>query len=207
MNIDYSLYLVTDRRALKNESLDIVVEKAILGGATIVQLREKELTSAQFYKIALSVKKITDKYSIPLIINDRLDIALAVDAAGIHIGQDDLPCKVARDILPKGKIIGVSVHNIEEGIKAVNDGADYVGCGAMFTTLTKTDVSNLSIIELKKIKENINIPVVAIGGINENNISQFKNTWIDGVAVVSAIMGKDDPKLAAEIVKSEFNKL
>lgn len=207
MNIDYSLYLVTDRRALKDEKLDKVVEKAIIGGATIVQLREKELTSAEFYKIALSVKKITDKYSIPLIINDRLDIALAVDAAGIHIGQDDLPCKVARKILPKGKIIGVSVHNIEEGIKSVNDGADYVGCGAMFNTSTKTDVSNLSIDDLKKIKANINIPVIAIGGINEKNISQFKNTGIDGIAVVSAIMGKEDPKLAAEIIKKEFNNV
>lgn len=206
-NLDVSLYLVTDRDLIKNRSMEEAIEEAIQGGASIVQLREKDCSSLDFYNVAIEVKKVTDKYNVPLIINDRIDIALAVDAAGVHLGQGDLPCKKAREIMPKGKIIGVSAHNLEEALKAQKDGADYLGCGAVFSTSTKKDVTNLEISELAKIKKNVNLPMVAIGGINENNIEKLYGTGIDGVAVVSAIIGKEDIKGAAEILKEKVKKL
>ncbi|MGL4106420.1 thiamine phosphate synthase [Clostridium sp. LP20] len=205
-SVDYTLYLVTDTDLLKGKSLIETVEEAIKGGVTLVQLREKDVTSLEFYNIAKEVKKVTDKYNVPLIINDRLDIALAIDAEGLHIGQSDLPCKVAREILPKGKILGVSAHTLEEALKAQEEGADYVGCGAMFSTSTKKDASNVSFESLKKIKDSLEIPVVAIGGINENNISKLSGTGIDGVAIVSAIIGKESSREAAEMLKKIFLK-
>lgn len=202
--MDYSLYLVTDRDLLKGRELTQVVEEAILGGVTLVQLREKEISSLDFYNTAIKVKSITDKYNIPLIINDRVDIALAVDASGVHVGQSDLSCSVVRRLLPKSKIVGVSVHNIQEAMKAEADGADYVGCGAIFSTTTKLDANNVTIEQLTKIKKTISIPVVAIGGISENNIEQLKNSNIDGVAIVSAIIAKEDPRNASKIIKTKF---
>ena len=207
MKIDYTLYLVTDSQLLKGRKLETIVYQAIRGGVSLVQLREKKASSLDFYMIAKKVKEVTDKFDVPLIINDRIDIALSVDAAGVHIGQEDLPCKIARQILPKDKIIGVSVHNIEEALRAQEDGADYLGCGAVFTTSTKSDVSNLTIDKLAEIKKVVNIPVVAIGGINKDNVSSLRNTNIDGVAVVSAIVGNEDPKLAAENMKSLFTSI
>lgn len=204
MKIDYTLYLVTDSELLKGRKLETIVYQAVMGGVSLVQLREKKASSLDFYMIAKKVKEVTDKFNVPLIINDRIDIALSVDAAGVHIGQEDLPCKIARQILPKDKIIGVSVHNIEEALRAQEDGADYLGCGAVFTTSTKSDVSNLTIDKLAEIKKAVNIPVVAIGGINKDNVSSLRNTKIDGIAVVSAIVGNEDPKLAAENMKSLF---
>lgn len=204
MKIDYTLYLVTDSELLKGRKLETIVYQAVRGGVSLVQLREKKASSLDFYMIAKKVKEVTDKFNVPLIINDRIDIALSVDAAGVHIGQEDLPCKIARQILPKDKIIGVSVHNIEEALRAQEDGADYLGCGAVFTTSTKSDVSNLTIDKLAEIKKAVNIPVVAIGGINKKNVSSLRNTNIDGIAVVSAIVGNEDPKLAAENMKSLF---
>ena len=205
--IDYTLYLVTDRDVLKGRNLEKAVEDAILGGTTLIQLREKNATSLEFYNIATNIKKITDKYSVPLIINDRIDIALAVDAAGVHIGQSDLNCAVVRRILPKDKIIGVSAHNLEEGIQAQKDGADYLGCGAMFNTSTKKDASLVDIDTLKEIKRKINIPVVAIGGIDINNVSEFEGTYIDGISVVSAILGKENSKISAKELKEKFENL
>lgn len=204
MKIDYTLYLVTDSELLKGRKLETIVYQAVKGGVSLVQLREKKAGSLDFYMVAKKVKEVTDKFNVPLIINDRIDIALSVDAAGVHIGQEDLPCKIARQILPKDKIIGVSVHNIEEALRAQEDGADYLGCGAVFTTSTKSDVSNLTIDKLAEIKKAVNIPVVAIGGINKENVSSLRNTNIDGIAVVSAIVGEEDPKLAAENMKSLF---
>jgi len=205
--IDYTLYLVTDRDVLKGRNLEKAVEDAILGGTTLIQLREKNATSLEFYNIAMNIKKITDKYNVPLIINDRIDIALAVDAAGVHIGQSDLNCAVVRRILPKDKIIGVSAHNLEEGIQAERDGADYLGCGAMFNTSTKKDATLVSIDTLKEIKRKINIPVVAIGGIDINNISEFEGTYIDGISVVSAILGKENIKTSAKELIEKFENL
>lgn len=200
-NIDFSLYLVTDRKCLKGRNLKKSVEEAILGGATLVQLREKNCDSLELFDIAKEIKNVTDKYNVPLIINDRIDIAMAVDAAGVHLGQSDIPCIVARKILGNSKIIGVSAHDINEALKAQKDGATYIGCGAVFSTSTKNDVTTLKIQELKKIKEKVDIPVVAIGGINEKNILKLKETNINGVAVVSAILGKDNIKEATANLK------
>ena len=206
-NVDYSVYLVTDRDLLKGRKLTEVIEEAILGGTSIVQLREKCASSLEFYEIAKEVKKVTDKYNVPLIINDRIDIALAIDASGVHLGQSDIPCSIARKILPKGKIIGVSAHNLKEAEKALKDGADYLGCGAVFNTSTKKDVTTLSYEGLKEITDNINIPIVAIGGINENNIITLKGSGINGVAVVSSIIGKENVKGASEKLKELVKKL
>ena len=202
--IDYKLYLVTDRDVLKGRDLGKAVEDSILGGATIVQLREKNVTSREFYAIAQKIKAITDKYNVPLIINDRLDIALAVGAFGVHIGQSDMPCIIARKVLGKDKIIGVSVHTLEEALEAEKDGADYLGCGAVFSTSTKKDATNVSYDQLKEIKSRVKIPVVAIGGINEKNLAQLKETNIDGVAIVSAILGKENIKEATENLKEKI---
>ena len=197
MKIDYSLYLCTDRDLLNGKNFEESIELAIKGGVTILQLREKNCSSRKFLEIANSVKKITSKYKIPLIINDRLDICLAVDADGVHVGQDDLPCQTARKILGEEKIIGVSVSTVEEAIQAENDGANYFGVGAIFKTSTKTDAEIVPIETLKKIRDSVKIPVVAIGGINKNNLSQIKN-FVDGVAVISAIISDNNPENAAK---------
>ena len=196
--INYGVYLVTDRNVLKGKKLIAAIEESIKGGAGIIQLREKNISSREFLNIAEEVKQITDKYDIPLIINDRIDIALAVNASGVHLGQEDMPCKKARKILGKDMIIGVSAHNLEEALKAQEDGADYIGCGAVFTTTTKSDTTNIEISDIKRIKESIKIKMVAIGGINEENISKLQGTGIDGVAVVSAILSKENIKKATE---------
>ena len=197
MKVDYSLYLCTDRNLLNGKNFEETIELAIKGGVSIVQLREKNCSSREFLEIATSIKKITSKYKIPLIINDRIDIALAVDADGVHVGQDDLPCKTAREILGKEKIIGVSVSTVETAIKAEIDGANYIGVGSIFKTSTKTDAEIVSLETLKKIRDSVKIPVVAIGGINKSNLPQIKN-FIDGVAVVSAIISDKNPELAAK---------
>ena len=197
--IDYSLYLVTDRDVLKGRDLILSVEAAILGGVTLIQLREKDISSLEFYNIAVKVKELTDKYSIPLIINDRVDVAIAIDAAGVHLGQSDFPCDVARRIMGTNKIVGISTGTLAEAILAEKQGADYVGVGAVFPTGTKLDAEVVSINVLKDIKQAIKIPVVAIGGINEKNYNLLKNTGIDGIAIISAILGKDNIKEAAEV--------
>lgn len=203
-NIDYTLYLVTDRDILKGRNLIEAVEESIKGGVTLVQLREKKLSTKEFYDIAVKVKKVTDKYNIPLVINDRLDIALSIDAAGLHIGQDDLPSSIARKILGKEKILGVSARNLQEALKASKDGADYIGVGAMFPTRSKNDAVGVSIEQLKEIRENLSIPIVAIGGITENNVKELTPCKIDGISVISDILGKDDIKSAAEKIKFNF---
>jgi len=200
--IDYSLYLVTDSTMLRGITLEKAVEQAISGGVTVVQLREKNSSSLQFYKTAVKVKKVTDSYKIPLIINDRLDIALSVDAAGVHLGQKDLPCTAARRILGKDKIIGVSAATLEEAITAQQDGADYIGAGAVFSTGTKTDTRELSISKLKEIAGNLNIPVIAIGGINSKNAMLLKETGIKGIAVASGILAQSDICNAARSLRN-----
>ena len=197
-NINYSLYLVTDRDALVDTDIYTGVEEAIKGGVTLVQLREKKIDTLEFYDIAVKIKCITDKYKIPLIINDRIDIAQAIDCAGVHLGQKDMPADIARKIIGDNKIIGVSTSSLEEAQKAETQGADYVGVGAMFPTTTKDDANAVSMNFLKEIKGGISIPVVAIGGINEKNVSLLKPANIDGIAVVSAILSQRYPKAAAE---------
>lgn len=195
--IDYSLYLVTDSGLLAGKDLLKTVEQAIQGGVTVVQIREKYLPSQEFFQVALAIKAVTDKYQVPLIINDRADIALAVDAAGLHIGQDDLPLTAARKLLGPNKIIGVSTATLDEALLAQNQGADYLGVGAIFPTNTKDDADSVSLEQLQAIKAGIKIPIVAIGGINGNNIQSVMKTGVDGVAVVSAIIAAADPGEAA----------
>lgn len=205
-NIDYSLYLVTDREVLGNIDIYTAVEEAIKGGVTVVQLREKRLGTLDFYNIAVKIKLITDKYKIPLIINDRIDIAEAIDCAGVHLGQNDMPAAIARSIIGNDKVIGVSTSTLEEAQKAEKLGADYVGVGAMFPTTTKDDAKAVSVQCLKEIKEGIFIPVVAIGGINEKNLELLKIAKVDGIAVVSAILSKKHLKEAAETLRSLTRK-
>lgn len=202
MDIDYSLYLVTDRRFLKDRTLKSAVEDSIKGGVTIVQVREKDVTTREFYKVALEVKEITDKYNVPLIINDRIDIAQAIDADGVHLGQDDMPIKLARKILGKNKIIGISVGNVDEAKEAEKDGADYVGIGAIFFTGSKKDIDTpIGTSGLKEVVESINIPSVAIGGVNKENLSGVIKTGTNGAAVISAILGKENIEQAAKELK------
>lgn len=206
-NIDYSIYLVTDRDLMSTETLEEAVEEAIKGGCTLIQLREKECSSLDFYNTAVNVKKITDKYNIPLLINDRLDIAQAVDAAGVHIGQSDLPLTIVRNILGNDKIIGVSAGNLEEALTAEKNGADYIGVGAVYATGSKKDATAVTMEEVKKIRNNVKIPMVVIGGVNKERIKDFKDVAIDGVAIISAIIAQKDIKKAAEEIRDEFNKL
>ena len=204
MNFDYTLYLVTDRQLMSCDSLTEAVEQAILGGCTMIQLREKELSSLEFYNQAVAVKQVTDKYHIPLIINDRIDIAMAVQATGVHIGQHDLPAAAVRKVIGENMLLGVSASSIAEAIQAQQDGADYLGVGAMFPTGTKTDADSVSMEELQKIRAAVSLPIVVIGGINKGNAWRFKPMGIDGLAVVSAIIAQSDIKVAAAELKDLF---
>ena len=195
--IDYSLYLCTDRRLMTSPTIEASVESALRGGTTVIQLREKDCSSREFYELGLRVKKITERYNAPLIINDRVDIALAVGAAGVHVGQGDLPCKVVREIVGPDMIVGVSAATLDEAVQAEEDGADYLGVGAMYATATKTDTRPVSMEELLKIRAAVKIPIVVIGGINKQTLGNFKDTGVDGLAVVSAIVAQPDPEAAA----------
>lgn len=186
-------------------TLEQAVNDAIKGGCTVVQLREKHATSREFYQLALSLKRITGYYGIPLIINDRLDIAAAVNAEGVHLGQKDLPADIARAVLGEEKIIGVSANNLQAAINAELDGADYIGVGAVFQTSTKADTKPVTIDKLKEIRSAVKIPMVAIGGIKRSNISQLNGTGINGVAVVSAVIGSKNITAAARELKALFN--
>lgn len=204
MNFDYTLYLVTDRQLMSCDSLTEAVEQAILGGCTMIQLREKELPSLEFYNQAVAVKQVTERYHIPLIINDRIDIAMAVQAAGVHIGQHDLPAATVRKVIGENMLLGVSASSIAEAIQAQQDGADYLGVGALFPTGTKTDAESVSMEELQKIRTAVSLPIVVIGGINKGNAGRFKPMGIDGLAVVSAIIAQSDIKAAAAELKDLF---
>ena len=192
MNFDYTLYLVTDRQLMSCDSLTEAVEQAILGGCTMIQLREKELSSLEFYNQAVAV------------INDRIDIAMAVQATGVHIGQHDLPAAAVRKVIGENMLLGVSASSIAEAIQAQQDGADYLGVGAMFPTGTKTDADSVSMEELQKIRAAVSLPIVVIGGINKGNAGRFKPMGIDGLAVVSAIIAQSDIKAAAAELKDLF---
>lgn len=196
--VDYTLYLCTDRDLMTTDTIAEAVELAIMGGATIVQLREKECSGREMLELAYSIKEITDAYEIPLIINDRLDIAMAVDADGVHLGQNDIPPAVARELLGPNKIVGASAWNAELALQAQKDGADYIGVGDVFGTSTKSDTHHVSIKELVKIRNTVKIPMVAIGGVNAANVGRLKETGIDGVAVISAVLGAKNITAAAE---------
>lgn len=196
--MDYSLYVCTDRDIMTTDTLEEAVELAIKGGATIIQLREKDCTSREFYELALSIKDITDAYEVPLIINDRLDIALAVHADGVHLGQSDIPVQVARNVMGPNCIVGATANTLEKAKEAWQSGADYLGVGDVFGSATKNDTKPVELKELKKICDTVKIPVVAIGGISKKNIHLLKDTGVAGVAVISAVLGQTDIAAAAE---------
>jgi len=200
---DYSLYLVTDRGLSKGRTTLEIVQAAIRGGVTCVQLREKNCSAREFIEQALSVKDFLKQHNIPLIINDRLDVALAVRADGVHLGQSDIPCKIARAILKDSMIIGISAETLEHAVEAEKDGADYIGAGPMFFTATKTDLAPILGPEgLCKIRKAVKIPIVAIGGINISNAEEVIHNGADGIAVVSAIVSADDPEKAARVLRN-----
>ena len=186
------LYLVTNRYQDSLESFLEKVETACRSGVTIIQLREKNLTTNQYYQLAKQVKEITDAYQVPLIIDDRLDICLAVDAAGLHIGDDELPVSVARQVLGPEKILGVTAKTVKRALEAETSGADYLGTGAIFPTTTKENAPITQISTLKTICQTVAIPVVAIGGLTLENIDQLTGTGIAGIAVVRDLMQAED---------------
>lgn len=190
--IDYSIYLVTDEACLHGRPLLECVEEALAAGVTLVQYRAKAADGGVLYAEACKLKELCDKYNVPLIINDRLDIALAVGAAGVHLGQDDLPCAVARRLLGEDFIIGVSAHNPAEAVQAVSEGADYLGCGAVFGTATKHDVAKLGLENLRAIRKSVAVPMVGIGGITADNYAEVLATGANGAAIVSGILAQDD---------------
>lgn len=204
--MDYTLYLCTNRQLMTTDTIEEAVELAIQGGVTVVQLREKECTSREFFQVANDVKAITEAYEIPLLINDRLDIALAVGADGVHLGQNDIPVRVARDILGPDKIVGATANTLEKAEEAWKSGADYLGVGDVFGTTTKADTKHVTLEELKAIKELVDIPVVAIGGVNAGNIASLRASGVDGAAVISAIIGQKDITAAAETLISNFRE-
>ncbi len=208
--IDYSLYVITDKK-LVNGSIEEAVRRAIAGGATIVQYREKDANTAEMIRVACRLHRITKAASIPLIINDRLDVALAVDAEGVHVGQEDMDASVARKLIGDGKLLGVSVKTVNEALRAVNEGADYLGVGDIFGTTSKKDAGEpIGLKLLKKIADSVSIPVVGIGGITKANAGNVMESGADGIAVISAIIGKPDPEKEAreliEIVRRRKNK-
>ena len=188
----FRLYLVTNRYQDSLESFLEKVETACRSGVTIVQLREKNLTTNQYYHLAKQVKEITDAYQVPLIIDDRLDVCLAVDAAGLHIGDDELPVSVARKVLGPEKILGVTAKTVKRALEAEEGGANYLGTGAIFPTTTKENAPITLISTLKTICQTVAIPVVAIGGLTSENIDQLIGTGIAGVAVVRNLMQAED---------------
>ena len=183
------------------------VERSILGGASVVQLREKNASSMELFRLAQRVKQVTDKYGVPLIINDRLDICMAVGAAGVHLGQSDLPCAEARKILGADKMIGVSAATPEEAAKAQSDGADYLGVGAVFSTSTKTNTRPVTKDAIRRIRAAVTIPFVVIGGVNQQNITQLYGLGIDGAAVISAVISQPDITSAAKAMREAAEKL
>lgn len=190
------LYVITDRAWLRGKALSKAVEEAILGGATFIQMREKYLGYEEFLKEALEVKAVTDRYKIPFVINDNVDVAVAAGCDGVHVGQGDEEISSAREKLGEGKIIGLSAGTVNEAVEAEKNGADYIGVGSIFNTSTKPDAKNVSREILKEICEAVSIPVVAIGGITKDNAGELSGTGIAGISVISAVFAREDIKLA-----------
>ena len=206
---DYSIYLVTDDGCLQGRPLIDCVREALEGGVTLVQYRAKTASSAEMYAKALQLKALCDSFNVPLIINDRLDIAMAVGAAGVHLGQDDLPCAAARKLLGEDYLIGVSAHNPAEAAEALQSGADYLGCGAVFGTATKADVKKLGTDGLAAICREKGLPVVGIGGVTADNYREVRAAGADGAAIVSGILAQPDISATVEAiakVSQEFAK-
>ena len=197
--IDYSIYLLTDDACLLGRPLLECVEQALRAGVTLLQYRSKYKDGGAMYQEALALKELCDRYDVPLIINARVDVALAVGAAGVHVGQDDLPCSVVRQLVGPDFVIGVSAHNPEEARKAAADGADYLGCGAVFGTGTKAGVAKLGLERLQNIRQAVTLPMVGIGGVKADNFAEVLATSADGAAIISGILAADD--ISAEVAK------
>lgn len=201
------LYAVTDRRWLNNSTLCKQVEEAIQGGVTFVQLREKNLDSEIFLKEAIEIKKLCNRYKVPFVINDNVDIAVKMNADGVHVGQSDMEASDVRSIIGKDKILGVSAQTVSQALKAQEQGADYLGVGAVFHTGTKNDADDVSYETLKEICRAVTIPVIAIGGIGKDNILQLSGSGICGVAVISSIFAQKDIKKASEELRHLTEKM
>ncbi len=201
------LYAVTDRAWTKNQSLYEQVESALKGGVTCVQLREKTLGEEEFLKEALEISVLCKKYKVPLFINDNVDIAIKCHADGIHVGQDDMKANQVREKVGNDMMIGVSVHSVEEALEAVKNGADCLGAGSVFSTSTKANVSSLSKETLRDICNAVDIPVVAIGGINKTNIAELSGTGISGVALVSAIFAASDIEAECRMLRKASEEM
>jgi len=202
-DLDLTLYLVTDSNGKTDSEFLETIRQACEGGVTLVQLREKEKSGLEYFLLAQKVKQITDQFKIPLIIDDRADIAMAVDAAGVHLGKIDMPVKYARKILGENKIIGATAKTVEQAIAAKEEGADYLGTGAIYPTTTKVVTVITEVSMLNKIVVETNMPVAAIGGLNASNMSILYDSLADGIAVVTAIMKSDNPYEAAKTLKNQ----
>lgn len=203
-----TLYAVTDRKWLQEgQNLAQQVEQAILGGVTVVQLREKHTDYETFVALAKEVKQVTDQYQVPLLINDNLDVALAVDAAGVHVGQEDMAALEVRRRIGDKKVVGVSAQTVEQALAAEKAGADYLGVGAVFPTNSKDDAVKVDFATLRAICQAVQIPVVAIGGITADNMPALQNSGIIGVAVISAIFGQPDVRVAAEQLAARWQDM
>ncbi len=205
--IDTTLYFITDSTGFTEEEFLHRVEQGLKGGATLLQLREKDKTTREYIALAEKVHQITKKYNVPLIIDDRIDVAMAVDAEGVHLGQSDMPVDIARRILGKDKIIGATAKTVAQAKEAYENGADNLGVGAIYPTTTKVKTVLTSVDTLKEIVKAVPVPVNAIGGLNKDNINILENTGIAGVCVVSAIMKAENPQKATSEIKEIFLKM
>lgn len=204
--MNYDLYVITDQRISHGKSHLEVAEAALAGGATVIQFRDKEMKDSEVIVFCREIYKLTKKKGVSFIVNDRVEVTKAVDADGVHLGQEDMSFSLARKILGKEKIIGISVETVKQAIKAVEGGADYLGIGPIYPTATKPDAGKaLGIARLKEIRESVNIPIVAIGGINEDNLEEVLRAGADGVALISAVVGALDVTQACRKLKNKIN--
>ena len=207
MKFDTSMYFITDSTNFAEEEFLYRVEQALMGGVTLLQLREKDKTTREYIDLANKVHTLTKKYNVPLIIDDRVDVALAIDAEGVHVGQSDMPVSMARELMGNNKIIGATTKTVPQALEAYQQGADYLGVGAIFPTTTKVKTVITSTETLGNICSAVPIPVNAIGGLNKDNIDILKGITIAGICVVSAIMKADDPKHATTELKVRAKEL
>lgn len=205
--LDTTMYFITDSTNYSEEEFLRRVEEACRGGVTLIQLREKERTTREYLSLAQKVHEITKRYDVPLIIDDRVDVALAVNAEGVHVGQSDMPAKIARQLMGKDKIVGATAKTVPQALEAYEQGVDYLGVGAIYPTTTKVKTVLTSVDTLKEIVKAVPIKVNAIGGLNKDNIHVLKGSGIDGICAVSAIMKADDPCIAAKELREAFNEL
>ena len=207
MKFDSSMYFITDSSNYSEEKFLHRVEQALVGGVTLLQLREKDKTTREYIDLANKVHALTKKYNVPLIIDDRVDVALAIDAEGVHVGQSDMPVSMARELMGNDKIVGATTKTVEQAVEAYAQGADYLGVGAIYPTTTKVKTVITSTETLGNICSAVPIPVNAIGGLNKDNIDILKGITIAGICVVSAIMKADDPKHATTELKVRAKEL